>query len=274
MPRPDSPNIMDADRTVIEEEIQIRASDGTADGFLFRPEGGGRWPGVIHLTDIGGIRQSHRDIARRLAAQGYTVLMPNVFYRTGRPPLFDFTPQYPFQGDERTSKRFIELARPLTPEAMERDGLDYARFLAACVGVSQGAMGIFGYSVTGSMVLRTAAAWPDKFAAAAAFHAGGLCNDAAMSPHLLLPRIQARLYFGHAVHDHMMREESIEKLERVLAAWGGTYESEIYEGAYHGWTVTDSPLYNERQAERAFQKLFEVFEVTLKDGREGGRDGF
>jgi len=264
MPRQDSPNIIDAERAVIEEEIEIRTADGIADGFLFRAEGGDRLPGIMHLTDIGGIRQSHRDIARRLAAQGYTVLMPNVFYRTGRPPLFDFTPQYPFQGDERTSKRFIELARPLTPDAMVRDGLDYMRFLASCDSVSEGAIGIFGYSVTGSMVLRIAAADPDKIAVAAAFHAGGLCNDASMSPHLLLPHIRARLYFGHAINDHMMREESIEKFDRALAAWGGRYESEVYEGAYHGWTVTDSPLYNERQAERAFEKLGELLAMTLK----------
>jgi|HubBroStandDraft_1064217.scaffolds.fasta_scaffold04570_5 carboxymethylenebutenolidase len=256
-------------RHVIEEEIEIRTADGTADGFLFRPEGGDRWPGVMHLSDIGGIRPSHCDIARRLAADGYTVLLPNVFYRTGRPPLFDFTPQYPFQGDERTSKRFIELARPLTPDAMVRDGLDYARFLASHDSVSEGAMGIFGYSVTGSMTLRTVAAWPDKFASAAIFHAGGLCNDAAMSPHLLLPCIRARLYFGHAVHDHMMREEAIEKLDFALAAWGGSYESEVYEGAYHGWTVTDSPLYNERQAERAFEKLRGLFALTLKRPKDG-----
>lgn len=261
---PESAKTMDIEGPVIAGEIEIRTPDGIADGFLFRPDGSGRWPGLIHLTDIGGIRESHCEIARRLAARGYTILMPNVFYRTGRPPLFDFIPQYPFQGDERTSKRFIELARPLTPDAMVRDGVEYVRFLASLPSVQEGPMGVFGYSVTGSMTLRMAASAPDKIAAVASFHAGGLCNDAAMSPHLLLPAIRARLYFGHAVNDHMMREEAIEKLDGALAAWGGAYEAEVYEGAFHGWTVTDSPLYNARQAERAFDKLAELFASALR----------
>ena len=100
---------------MIEKEIEIRTADGTADGVLFQPEQGRRYPGVIHLTDIGGIRPSHREMAKRLSASGYTVLLPNVFYRTGKPPMFDFVPK---MGDEKTMKRFGELAGPMTPQAM------------------------------------------------------------------------------------------------------------------------------------------------------------
>src|SRR5271167_3836186 len=122
---------------VIEEQIEVHMTDGTSEGVLYCLEAGRRWPGVIHLTDIGGIRPAHRDMARRLAAEGYTVLMPNVFYRTGRPPMFDFKPS---MGDERTTKRIAELLTPLTPEAVERDGSIYIDFLAARDSVSSGWM--------------------------------------------------------------------------------------------------------------------------------------
>ena len=105
---------------MIEKDIEIRLTDGTSDGVLFRPEGERRWPGVIFLTDIGGIRPATRDMARRLAAEGYCVLLPNVFYRSGRPPLWDFPRRL---GEERTMKRIAELSAPVTPEAMECDAM-------------------------------------------------------------------------------------------------------------------------------------------------------
>jgi carboxymethylenebutenolidase len=246
---------------MIEKEIEIRTADGTADGLLYQAEDGVRYPGVIHLTDIGGIRPSHREMARRLAAKAYTVLIPNVFYRTGRPPMFDFIPK---MGDERTMKRFGALAAPLTPTAMERDAASYVDFLAADNVVSAGAMGVVGYCFTGGMAMRTAAVRPEKIAAAASFHGGGLFTDAPTSPHLVLPRIKARLYFGHAINDTSMPKEAIEKLDRALAAWGRKYESEVYDGAYHGWTTSDGPVYNQPQADRAFEKLAELFARTLK----------
>jgi carboxymethylenebutenolidase len=112
--------------------------------------------------------------------------------------------------------------------------------------------------------MRVAAARPDKIAAAASFHGGGLFTDTPASPHRLLPRIQAELYFGHAVEDRGMPEEAIKKFEQALAEWGGTFESETYEGARHGWTVLDSPVYNEPQAERAFRKLTALLGRTLR----------
>src|SRR5215831_14960616 len=229
---------------MIEKEIEIRATDGTSDGLLYQPDGERRSPGVIFLTDIGGIRPATRDMARRLAAEGYCVLMPNVFYRSGRPPLWDFPRRL---GEERTTKRIAELSAPDS--------------------VSEGMMGVVGHCFTGSMALRTAAACPDRIAAAASFHGVRLFTDDATSPHLVLPRVKARLYFAHAVEDKSMPEEAIEKLDRALEAWGASgnrYESEVYEGAYHGWTAPDSPIYNEAQAGRAFKKLTELFAETLK----------
>ncbi len=246
---------------MIEKEIEIRTADGTADGILFQADDGRRCPGVIHLTDIAGIRPSHRAMAQRLAEKGYTVLLPNIFYRTGRTPIFDFVPKF---GEERTMKRFGELRAPLTPEATERDAASYVDFLAANSSVSAGAMGVVGYCFTGAMAMRTAAVRPAKIAAAASFHGGGLFTDGPTSPHHVLPRIKAELYFGHATNDQSMPKEAIEKLDRALAAWGGKYQSEVYQDAYHGWTTADAPVFNQPQAERAFEKLTALFARTLK----------
>jgi carboxymethylenebutenolidase len=244
---------------MIEEEVEIRTHDGTAGAVLYRHEDG--WhPGVIHLTDIIGIRPSHRQMARRLAEEGYTVLMPNVFYRTGRPPLIDFDLR---ADEERKKMRFTELMEPLTREATERDAGDYVDFLSALGAVNDGPVGVVGYCLTGAMALRTAAVRPDKIAAAASFHGGRLYTDTPASPHLALPRVKARLYFGHAIEDRGMPADAIEKLDRALKAWGGRYESEVYEGAYHSWTVPDSTVYNRAQAERAFGKLTELLASTL-----------
>jgi len=125
-------------------------------------------------------------------------------------------------------------------------------------------MGVVGYCFTGGFALRTAAARPDRIAAAASFHGGGLFKDGPASPHLVLPRVTARLYFGHARDDRGMPAEAIASLERALGEWGGSYESEIYD-ALHGWTVPDSAAYNEPEAERAFAKLRALFAATLRD---------
>src|SRR5262249_31018921 len=160
-----------------------------------------------------GIRPAKRDMARRLAGEGYTVLLPNGFYRTGRPPLWDFPRN---MEEERSKKRFAELTAPLTPEAMARDAAAYVDFLAGHAAVGSGSMGVVGYCFTGAQALRIAAARPDRIAAAASFHGGGLATGAPTSPHLVLPRVQARLYFGHAVEDRSMPPEAIDKLDQAL----------------------------------------------------------
>lgn len=247
---------------MFEEKIQIPGPSGTVEAILYRPQATGRWPGVIQYTDIGGIRPSQEQMARQLSEKGYVVLMPNVFYRTSALPLFDFPLKF---GEERTMKRIAELSSPLTPEAIMQDASAYVDFLAQQESVKAGAMGVVGYCFTAKMALYTALARPDKIAAAASFHGGGLATDATNSPHLsLTSRIKARLYFGHATNDKSMPPEAIEKLNRALKAWGGKYESEIYEGAFHSWTVPDSPVYNQPQAERAFGKLTEMFSETLR----------
>lgn len=245
---------------MIEQDIQIPMPDGTSDAVMFRPEGDAKLPGVIHLTDIGGIRPSHREMARRLAAKGYVVLMPNVFFRAGKPPMFDFTPT---MGEERTMKRFGELSKALPPDKMDSDGAAYADFLNAQNSVSKGTMGLVGYCFTGAMALRTAAMRPDKIAAVATFHGGGLFSLVPTSPHLVLPKVKAQLHIGHADKDQSMSAEAITKFDVALKEWGGKAHSEVYK-AFHGWTVPDSPVYNQPEADRAFDNMVALFGKTLR----------
>ena len=229
--------------------------------FLSCPDGDGRWPGVLYLTDIGGIRPSNRESAGRLAKEGYAVLLPNVFYRTGRTPLQPALRT--LATEEMKKQRMSELTQPLPPERMEDDASAYVGFLRSQDCVREGKMGVVGYCFTGKMALYTAAARPDTIAAAASFHGGGLFTETPTSPHLTLPRIKARLYFAHAVNDRSMPEEAIAKLDGALERWGGKYESETYPDAYHSWTSSDSPVYNPPQAERAFRKLLDLLAETL-----------
>jgi carboxymethylenebutenolidase len=250
---------------VIEQQIEIKMADGTCDAFLYHENDEHRRPAVVHLPDMGGIRESHRGMARRLAEQGYVVLLPNIFYRTARTPVFDFQPKFP---DERTMKRVGELTAPLRAEAIDRDAGSYINYLAVHDSVSETRMGVVGYCFSGGMAaLRFPAARPDRIGAGASFHGGALYTDAPTSPHLVLPHIPVsdgpRLYFSHATDDQFMPQEAIEKLNAALSTWGGSYESEVYDGALHGWTVPDSPVYNHPHAERAFAALTKLFSETL-----------
>jgi len=246
---------------MISQEVQIHTAAGTIDALVTRPDAAGSLPGVLQLTDGLGLRPAHADLSARIAEHGYVVLTPNIFYRTTRPPAFpgevDFT-------NEQTMRRFQELTGPLTPEAMAADGSAYLDFLSAHPAVSQGPMGVVGFCFAGQFALRAAAARPDRVAAAASFHGGRLVTDTASSPHLVLPWVKARLYFGHAVNDRSMPLDAIQKLEAALEAWGGSYQSEIYDGALHGWMIAGGRVYHAEHAERGFVKLMQLLDGTLK----------
>jgi carboxymethylenebutenolidase len=198
---------------VIEHQVEITTADGTIEALLVRPDTTETLPGVIDLTDGLGFRPAFADQARRIAEHGYAVLTPNIFYRTSRLPVFDFEPDFQ---SERTKNRFRELTSPLTPDAMTRDASAYIDFLAAQPLVSGGPMGVVGFCFAGKFALRVAAARPDRIGAAASFHGGGLITDSPGSPHLVLPKVRAHLYFGHAENDLGMPAEAIEKLEKEL----------------------------------------------------------
>ena len=245
-----------------EKDIEIKMADGVCDAVLY--DDGTKRPGVIHYPDIMGVRPAHRAIAKRIAEAGYTVLLVNEFFRTARGKTFDFAPN--FAGDPKTMQRFGELAGPLTPEAMEKDAATYVNYLATQPTVSAARMGTVGFCYSGQMALRSAAARPDRVGAVGSFHGGGLWIDKPNSPHLALARIpkdSVQLYFGHAEKDGLMPQDAIDKFNAALKAWGGKYESEVYD-ALHGWTVSDSAAYRQPQADRAFGKLTAMYASALK----------
>jgi carboxymethylenebutenolidase len=243
---------------MIETRLEIPTI--ATETLLLRPDDIGEFPGVIFLTDIWGIRPANIGVAKRLAEKGFAVLMPNVFHRYSR-----ITPGgFEHGGEEEKMKKLHALFASLTAEQMVSDGKAYVDFLLAQKGVKPGKVGVVGYCFTGQMAVRIAAAVPEKVAAAASFHGGFLVTPAPDSPHKILAPIKARLYFGHAVEDQSATPEQISTLEAALRDWHGAFQSEVYEGARHGWTVPGRDVYNEMQAERAFEKLVELLEATLE----------
>lgn len=243
---------------MIETRIEIPTI--ATETLLFRPDDIAEFPGVIFLTDIWGIRPANIGMAKRLADKGFAVLMPNAFHRYSRIRPEGWEPEDP----KDIPKALHTLFGTLTAEQMESDGRAYVDFLLAQKGVKQGKVGVVGHCFTGQMALRIAAAEPDRVAAAASLHGGFLVTDKPDSPHRQIPRVKARLYFAHAVEDASATPEQVATLEAALRDWRGAFQSETYEGALHGWTVPGRPIYNELQAERAFEKLVELFDATLK----------
>jgi carboxymethylenebutenolidase len=243
-----------------ERKLEIPGADGVAEAFLYTPSGAGPWPGVLFFTDIFGIRPANQGMAQRVADAGYAVLMPNVFYRLSRLPLIDFEFK---MGDPRSMQMLQALKDALTSDQMKRDVVAFADDLLTQDEVTGLKAGAVGYCFTGKMALFAASESPDKLAAAASFHGGGLVSDAPDSPHTVLPKVKSELYFGHAVEDPSMTPAQIEKLDDALKGWGGACQSEIYEGAKHGWTVPGRDVFNEKQAERHYAKLIDLLKRTL-----------
>jgi len=244
---------------MIERKFEIAAADGMTDAILYAP-GGGAYPGLLFFTDIFGIRPANQGMARRIADAGYAVMMPNVFYRYGKPPFAGAD----FKWGEPESMKIIHgLFASLTGAMMEKDAPLYVEALMAQPEVSGSRIAVVGYCFTGAMALRTAAVAADRVVAAASFHGGQLVTEAPDSPHSRVPGVKGELYFGHAVQDPIMPPDAIGKLNETLKAWGGRHESELYEGALHGWTVPGRDIYNQKQAERAHRKLLDLLKRNL-----------
>ena len=243
---------------MIEKKLDIKAEDGTAEAILYAPDSG-KHPGLLFYTDIFGVRPANQGMAKHIAEQGYVVLMPNVFYRYGKPP---FGANFKM-GEPESMKLLHALFASLSGAMMEKDAPHYVKALLDQPNVSGKKIAVVGYCYTGAMALRTAAVCVDQVAAAASFHGGQLVTEAEDSPHSRIPQVKGELYFGHAIEDQSMPPDAIEKLNDTLKAWGGAYDSEVYEGAKHGWTVPGRDVYNEKQAERHYQKLFALLKRTL-----------
>jgi carboxymethylenebutenolidase len=240
--------------------IDVETPDGVADCYLTRPDDAAAHPGVLFVMDAIGLRPQIKRMADRIAAEGYVVLAPNIFYRAGRAPLWlDVN-----LGDPDARAEFMKTIRPLaaalTPEAMASDGEAYLNRLSE---FADGKVGITGYCMGGRHGWQIAAAHPDRVAALGGFHTGGMVTDGDTSPHLRAPEVKATIYWGHADNDQGMTPENIAELNRVMDEAGVTYTTEVYAGAMHGYTMADQGAYNEEAAERHFTALFDLLGRTL-----------
>lgn len=243
--------------------IDIPTPDGTADAYLAHPDDGAPHPAVLLYMDAFGLRPHLKGMADRLAAAGYTVLVPNVFYRSGRAPLVEL-PDF-INPAERPE--IIASLRPaalsLTPEAAMRDAAVCLDWLAASPLTTDGKVGITGYCMGAGLALRTAGTHPDRVAAAAGFHGAFLATDAPDSPHLLADRITAELYFGHADQDGTNPADQIDRLDKTLTEAGVRHHGETYTGAHHGFTQADTAMHNTEATERHWTALLELLGRTL-----------
>jgi carboxymethylenebutenolidase len=258
---------MAAKLELLESDVEIKTPDGTCDAAFIRPKRGSH-PAVLVWPDALGLRPSMRGIGRRIAADGYSVLVPNPFYRVSKAPFTDAS-TFNFQNPDDMAKLKTLMASVNEAGNAEKDAAAYVAFLDSQKGVNKAKkVGTQGYCMGGALVVRTAAALPDRVGAGASFHGGGLVTDKPDSPHLLAPKIKARMYFGIASNDDAKQPDAKDKLKEAFAAAKVPAEIEVY-ASQHGWCVPDMPprdgvpVYNKADAERAWGKLVALYKAAL-----------
>ena len=252
--------------TVVETEVTVKTPDGICDAAFIYPASGA-YPGVIIWADALGLRPSMRDMAKRLAAEGYSVLVPNPFYRISKAPQFTTAATLDFKNPDTMTKIRPLMSSIQAAGAAEKDAIAYVAFLDTQPQVDKTKkIGTQGYCMGGALVVRTAASVPDRIGAGASFHGGGLVTDKPDSPHLLAPKIKARMYFGVAANDDQRQPEAKDKLKESFTKAGVPAEVEVYP-AKHGWCVPDmpmedgAPIYDKAQAEHAWSKLVALYKA-------------
>lgn len=245
---------------LIEDDVAFETPDGTIDAFFVRPVAGAH-PAILTWPDIAGLREAFKVMARRLAEQGYAVLVVNPYYRS-RP-----APQFADFADFRANDGFQAVApwrEAFSPDAIRSDAAAAIAWLDAQDGVdSARGVGTHGYCMGGSFAVITAAAVPDRVRAAASLHGGRLVQeDDPQSPHRLLAATQASYLFAIAANDDAEEPEVKTALAAAAEAAARPADVEVY-AADHGWTVIDSPVYYETEAERAWAAMSALFDASL-----------
>jgi carboxymethylenebutenolidase len=246
---------------VVEKDVNVPMASGVSDSALFYPDGNGAWPAVLVWTDILGLRPVFREMGRRLAAQGYVVLVPNPFYRNAKAPVVDGS--FDFSKPEDRAK-VMPMAAALTADANIGDAKSYTAFLDLQPQTDKRKkMGVQGYCMGGPLTFRTAAMRPDRIGAVATFHGGGLVTDKPDSPHLLIPKMKAEVLCCVAANDDKRDPAAKDKLKEAFAAAQLKATVEVFDGCDHGWTVRGSQVYNEAGAERAWSELTALYKRNL-----------
>jgi carboxymethylenebutenolidase len=251
------------EQSVRETDVEVNTPDGLCDAVFIHPARGSH-PGVLLWHDSPGLRPVMRDLGKRMAGEGYSVLVPNLFYRAHRAPVFDASFDYANSAADR-EKYAQTVASFLAPGAAERDAVAYIAFLDSQPQVNKKRkIGTHGYCLGGPYIIRTAAAMPDRVGAGASFHGGFLVTNKPNSPHLLAPKIKGRLYFAIAGDDDKREPEVKNELRVAFAAAKVRAEIEVYPNARHGWCVPDSKAAeNKQDAERAWGKLVALYKQAL-----------
>jgi len=244
------------------EQVSISTGDGDCRAWVFRPEGDGPWPAAIIYMDGPAIRPALFDVAERLAGHGYLTLLPDLFYRDG--PYEPMDPSKLFADETARAAIFAKMGRCVSFDAIRTDTGAFLEFLDKQPDVKGRKVGVTGYCMGGRVALIAAAEFPDRVAAAGAFHPGHLVTDKPDSPHLLAPKIKAKVYLGGADQDSGFTPEHRDQLAQALTGAGVDDRVEIYEGAMHGYTMPDLRVYDGPAAERHWRELVALFDSALK----------
>jgi carboxymethylenebutenolidase len=245
---------------VKESEVEIKTPDGTTDAYFVHPASG-QHPAVLVWPDIFGLRPAFRQMGRRLAESGYSVLVVNPFYRTKKAPVA--AEGASFQ-DPATRAALMALAGTLNTTTAVTDAQTFVSWLDKQSSVDKKRkMATAGYCMGGPLTMRTAAALPDRIGAGASFHGSNLVTDKPESPHLLVPKMKAHYLFAIADNDDQRQPEAKNVLREVFGKASLPAEIEVYAGAMHGWCPPDSQAYNEAQAEKAWERMLTLFKTAL-----------
>jgi carboxymethylenebutenolidase len=242
-------------------EIEIATANGTCPSYVYRPTGSGPWPAVLVFMDGLGIRPAMLEVGERLATHGYFVLLPDLFYRSGRYEPMD--PHKVFSDPEQRKVLMEKFFAHATPANIMSDTRAFLDTLAAQPDVKPGPIGTTGYCMGGLMSLTAAGTYPDRIAACASYHGGRLATAAPDSPHLLAPKIRARVYIAGATEDGSFPDDMKARLEEALTRAGVDHRIETYP-AKHGWVFRDTPSYDPAACERHWHTLVALLDAKLK----------
>lgn len=243
--------------TVAGRNVTIKTPDGTCDAYFVAPTTG-KHPAVLVWPDIFGLRPAFEQMGKRLAESGYAVLVVNQFYRNTKAP-------FAGKGDrDAVLKEAFAWRATQTPETTVSDGKAFIDWLDQQKQVDRKrGMATTGYCMGGPMVMRVAAARPDRIRAGGSFHGGGLATDKPDSPHLLVPQMKAQFLFAWAENDDQKDPQEKERVRAAFAAAKLPAEIEVYAGTKHGWCPPDSPVYDQPQADRAWERQLALFKRAL-----------
>lgn len=245
---------------VSESDIQIKTPDGLADAYFVHPAQG-QHPAILIWPDILGLRPAFIAMGKRLAESGYSVLVVNPFYRSAKAPVIELGAVF---GDPATREIVLPMYRELSAQTHVTDAKAFISYLDTREEVdSNRKIGTAGYCMGGPMIMRTAAAVPERVGAAASFHGGGLATDGADSPHLLIGETKAHVLHAIAENDDAKDPNAKETLRTSYANANIPAEIEVYKGTLHGWCPPDSAVYNQAQSERAWTRLLALYERAL-----------